>query len=552
MKYLIITLLTLGALTSGMSQEIMYQKPGKNVSLIVGSNTTHTYRLNIGTHAIAISKFDTEMAFEDILVIYPENEFSFMDGKRKLELTNFGGFSNMVISGNYLHLVFESASEKKPKLYLFDLKIDLETFEPLHDLELIYTIESKRQANLNQTSGIHLTYVSYRDSLIKGAYQVPNKFKDNFEFGFLKLKIADKITIEEDKNITLLSGITRDFFEVTEFYVDENDNMICAGEKTAQDKYSEQKTMFFFKHHEHSSFEKLNTNLDKKDMVDYEMFIENNEPVIFGLCEEQKQPVSSKKKSKNKTVVEDDESNVQSFAMIFQKKNYKYPKINYYGNEKTTINGLDYYRSLRNITTIGNEYYLVFQYMGEEESEINSSVYYGFSPPNKTYVKDFEIHRLDSNLNNVWKNTIPYFAVYDYSEYGQFTRCNLVFKNRDEVVVLYNDAYENSKRSLENELEELDLTVYREKDKDEEIVTIDRNTQVVHEKQEEEPQAYTLTFVSIDRNTGEMEKLDYNQRKLYSLVFNGRIKGYANSETIYLPYFYGGLFGICSIDKNEL
>lgn len=550
---LIISHILLFVISTSFAQEVLYQRPERDISLIVASNQTHTYRLNINSYAISISKFDNEMAFEDLIAVYPEDEFYFKEGKRRLELNNFTGFSDMVISQNYLHLIFESTSERKAKLYLFDLKIDLETFEAVQEMDLIYQVKAKRKADLLQASGFGLPYISYSDSLIKGIFQKPNKFKDDFTFGLIKLKIADKIDLIKESEVKLMAGIKRDFFDLKDFDIDEDDNMICMGNKVAQDNYRDQLDMFFFRPSTQDHFSKLNTNLDNREIEDYEMFIENGTPVIFGLC---KKTVSSKKNSKNTSYfsnTEKDDENLESFALIYKNNDFQYPKIKYFENQKKTIEDNDYYRTLRTITSIGDEFYLVFQYLYRQKSGTaasSSGSYFSFSSVTTTHVRDFEIHKLDDDLDIVWENLIPFKAKYNNPDFGTFTRCNLIFKNKDEMIVLYNDSYENSKKELTDELNVLDLS--KKSTKLPENKTIDRNKKIEEEHTDKDLPAYTLSFVSVNRSNGEMSKLDYGQRKLYSLVFNGTIKGYRNNKVMYIPYYLNGLFGICSIDKNNL
>lgn len=544
MKYLFAILIGIFQIqTMIYAQEILYQKPGKNISLIVASNNTHTYRLNVSSYAISISKFDKEMAFEDALAIYPENEFHFKEGKKRQNLNSFVGLKEMVISENFLHLIFESVSRKKANLYLFDLKIDLQTFEAKNEMDLIYKVEAKRKVDLYQASNFHLSYISYADSLIKGIYQKPNKFKDDFQFGFVKMKISDKIELLKESEITLMPGVKRDFFDVKDFYIDEDDNMMCVGDKIAQDKYTEKLSMFFYKKRGEANFSKLNSNLDKREIEDYRMFIEEGTPFIFGLCS--KTEASSSNKSKN----DSEYAQLESFALIFKNDNYQYPEAKYFENSKKEFDGKPYYRMLRNITSKEDDFYLVFQYIHGDKPEENVPSSY-FNNYSTTYVRDFELHKLDNKLNDLWEALIPYKASYSFPEYESFTRCNLIFKDNDEVVLLYNDAYENSKKELDSDLKELDLS-FKKSEKTEET-KVDRNSKIEDDKDDENRTAYTLSFVSVNTANGEFRKLDYNQRKLYSLVFNGTIKGYRNNQILYVPYYYDGMFGICSIDKNKL
>ena len=58
---------------------------------------------------------------------------------------------------------------------------------------------------------------------------------------------------------------------------------------------------------------------------------------------------------------------------------------------------------------------------------------------------------------------------------------------------------------------------------------------------------FTITLVTLDSGKGTPTKLKYQQRRLHSLILAQEIRE-TSKEIFFYPYFYGGLFGLCSIN----
>lgn len=526
-------------------QEVLYQRPDNNISFELASDENNTYRANINSYSIVISKFDQEMSFRDALAIYPENNFTFTDSRGKTHLlTNFNGFKDIAISKNKLHLIFETVSNKKAQAFIIDLQVDLEKFEANNKLNTLYEIKAKRKIDLEYTQGAKVEYKSYEDSIIKMIYQVPNKFKDDFKFGIIQFKINDELTMVKDEKISLMPGIKRSFFGVEDFIIDSADNIICSGTKISNTNYSNSNLMFFYRNHEKNSFQKIHLTLDNRDIISYKMFVNNDKAIIFGLCKKQDDKLSEAEAK-------------ESFLAYANDGKLRNPKIRYFDNNKITEDGLDYYKKLKSVTLIDDSYYLLFQYFAESENKSSST--YSWLTYSDYFVKDFNIVKFNEKLNEEWSITIPYSAHYNNSDYQNFTRCKLVKGNDGSIVAIYNDAYKNSHKKLTDEnLEEADFTVkipvissFRSTLNL--VPTIDRNSQINRKPVSDTAyNEYTVSFVRINEQSGDLDKIFYNQRKLHSLIYNLAIPGYADKKLIYMPYYIYGKFGICTVNINNI
>lgn len=547
------------------AQDIKYQKFGEEITSFTVSDSNNNYRVNTGYTSMSISKFDKNMAFQDVIVLYTEKGFYFKDKDgKKWVIGSFFGFKDVVISKNKIHLIFENSHSKNKVKYIHDLQIDLATFEVDQEFQELFKIESKRSVNFNFINTTFIPHINYQDSVFKLFYQTPNKYADNCVFGLIDFQIDDEISIKEKSTFDLLPGLKRDFFSIVDVEIDKHNNILLKGDKTIQSNFKSASTMYFFKKHDSEKFEKLTLSLDNREVDNSKIYIYNSEAYIYGLAKKQTESKKTATSEKN------DEGKYDTYVSYYKKDNFKDPIIQYFDSNTTKFKvndvskknennsneiELEFQRRLNKIIFLKGKVYLVFQYVHFPDNPTYYS--YGYVPK-PYYYKDFEIHKLSSSLNDEWVSSITHTASFKSSFYSSFVGCNILYKNNDFYLV-YNDSYNNYNKDITDK----DLSILNFNavipNSDEDLLSVlnieSRNTKL-------EPKeianvasvAYTLSIVKVNTENGNLEKIKYQQRMLTSLIHSMKLSRlYDNSsETYYFPYYIYKNYGICSININSL
>jgi hypothetical protein len=549
------------------AQDIKYQKFGDEITTYTVGDSNNNYRVNTGYTTMSISKFDKNMAFQDIIVLYVEKGFVFKDQKgKKWEIGSFVGFKDVVISKNKIHLLFENTHSKNKVKYIHDLQIDLATFEVDNEFQELFRIESKRSVNFRFINSTYIPHISYKDSVFKMFYQIPNKYADNCVFGLIDFKIEDDITIKEKNTFNLFPGLKRDFFSIIDVEIDRHNNIILKGDKTIQSDLKSASTMYFFKKKDSDKFEKLTLSLDNREIETSKIYLYNNEAFIYGLAK--KQNNNNIKNSKLSSIQKNDEGQYETYVTYYKKDNFKDPIIKYFDSNTTKYKvtdvldsdqnnpkeiELEFQRRLNKIIFKEDNFYLVFHYIHYP----NNPTYYSYGyVPKPYYYKDFEIHKLNSSLNDEWISTINHTASFKNSFYSNFVGCSVLYKN-DDFYLVYNDSYNNSNKDIKDkDLSILNFNAKLPNNDLSEVFNLESRNIKLESKEISDVAsiAYTLTLVKVNTDNGELEKVKYQQRMLTSLIHSMKLNRlYDNSsETYYFPYYIYKNYGICSININSL